>query len=192
MIASLRGQVRAVRGDSVVLDVGGVGYAVYVPASLLERLSVGTLAELQTHMVVRETAISLYGFGTLEEREIFVTLLSVSGVGPRTALSTLSSFSPELLRNAIAQGDATALARVPGLGRKMAQRLVLDLREKIGVSGGGGIASPLSTVDTDVLNALTSLGYSIVEAQDAVRALPEEAQDLDQRILAALRFLGGR
>ncbi|MHB1295423.1 MAG: Holliday junction branch migration protein RuvA [Anaerolineae bacterium] len=192
MIASLRGQVRAVRGDSVVLEVGGVGYAVYVPVSLLDRLTVGTLVELHTYMVVRETAISLYGFETLEEREVFVTLLGVTGIGPRTALSTLSALSPDLLRNAIAQGDAAALARVPGLGRKMAQRLVLDLREKIGAASGSALSSPLSTADTDVLNALTSLGYSVVEAQDAVRALPEDAKELDERILTALRFLGNR
>ncbi|MCD6519949.1 MAG: Holliday junction branch migration protein RuvA [Anaerolineae bacterium] len=189
MIASILGEIQAIRKDSLVIQVGGVGFCVYVPNSLLNgSLHVGQTVELYTHMCVRENDISLYGFRTPEEEQIFGTLLGISGIGPRLALSILSALPPESLRTAIAQGDVSLLTRIPGIGPKTAQRLLFNLREKIGDLSEPQL--PPSQEDTEVLNALTALGYSISEAQRALAAIPQDVQGLDERILAALRFLG--
>lgn len=192
MIASLRGQLQAVRAESLIIDVGGVGFQVFVPRALLDQPGhVGQTITLHTHLAVRETELALYGFAAAEELELFAVLLGISGIGPRTALAALSVFSPETLRGIVAQGDATALTRIPGVGRKTAQRLVLDLRDRLGevTTAWAPAATP---ADTDVINALTALGYSVAEAQTAVANLPAETSELDERILAALRYLGSR
>jgi Holliday junction DNA helicase RuvA len=192
VIASLRGQIKAIRDGSVIIDVRGVGYQVHVTNSLLsESLSAGQMIELYTHTHVRENELALYGFRTIEELDLFTMLLKVSGIGPRTAMAILSTFAPETLRGAIARGDTLALTRVPGIGRKTAERLVVDLKDKIGVAASTLVTPVLGQTDVDVINALTALGYSLAEAQGAVAALPEDAKELDQKILAALRFLGG-
>lgn len=180
-------------GDGyVVVDVGGVGFRVRTTQNLTEHATPGKTIELQTHMVVRENEISLYGFQSTEEVDLFGVLINVSGIGPRTALSILSAFSPETLRGVISQGDVLALTRIPGIGRKTAQRLVLDLKDRLG-TGGPGVAIPsLNAADADALNALTALGYSLSEAQEALAAVPADVQELDERILAALRALGSR
>jgi Holliday junction DNA helicase RuvA len=193
VIASLRGIIKAIRDDALILDVGGVGYLVRVSHNLLSEIGhVGQPLELYTHTHIRENELGLYGFRTLEELDLFHLLLGVSGIGPRTALAVLSAFSPVTLRSALAQGDALALSRVPGIGRKMAQRLALELKDKIGITESAALARLLSSADADVLNALTALGYSLSEAQEGLAAVPENMQDLDQRILAALRSLGSR
>ncbi len=189
MIASLEGCVKAIRSHSLILDVAGVGFEVYPPAPLLEAVRVGQPLTLYTYMHVREGNIALYGFLTLEEHDLFETLLGVNGIGPRTALSVLSMLSPDALRAIIAQGNAAALARIPGIGAKTAQRLILDLKDKIGLPLGNVSLSPLQEADVDVINALTALGYSLAEAQRALQAIPPEAKNLDERILAALRSL---
>ena len=192
MIASLRGQLKAIRDGSVIVDVGGVGYLVHVTSSLLsESPASGQIIELYTHTHVRENELALYGFRSLEELDLFLLLIKVNGIGPRTAMAILSTFAPETLRGAIARGDVLALTHIPGIGRKTAERMVLDLKDKIGAAVGPLVAPALGTVDADVINALTALGYSVAEAQTAVGALPPEAKELDQRILAALQFLGG-
>lgn len=190
MIASLEGCVKAVRSQSLILEVTGVGFEVYPPRSLLETVRIGQPLTLYTYMHVREGNIALYGFLTMEEHDLFETLLGVNGVGPRTALAVLSMLSPDALRAIIAQGNAAALARIPGIGAKTAQRLILDLKDKIGLPMGAVSLSPLQEADVDVINALTALGYSLAEAQNALRAIPPEAKNLDERILAALRSLG--
>ena len=193
MIASLSGQIKAIRDGALIVEVAGVGYHVHVVQSLLdEDVRVGQKVELFTHMVVRENALALYGFRSHEEHELFVMLLGVSGIGPRTALATLSTLSPEVLRSAIGQEDAFVLTRIPGIGRKTAQRLLLDLKDRVGVAAVTTSTSGLSEADVDVINALTGLGYSLVEAQQALSAIPEEMQELDERIIGALRYLGGR
>lgn len=192
MIATLRGQVHSIRDNAVIVDVAGVGYLVRVVRSVLEmELRRGQTIELHTFMHVRESEIALYGFRTAEEEELFEVLLSVSGVGPRTALAALSAFSPEMLRSAVASGDAGLLSRIPGIGRKTAQRLLLDLKDRVGVPAGEVLGAGGVEIDADVVNALTALGYSLAEAQGAVSAIPAEATDLDERVLAALRHLGG-
>ncbi|MBC7315615.1 MAG: Holliday junction branch migration protein RuvA, partial [Chloroflexi bacterium] len=167
MIASLEGCIKAVRPHSLILEVAGVGFEVYPPTPLLESVRVGQPLALYTYMHVREGNITLYGFLTLEEHDLFEALLGVNGIGPRTALSVLSMLSPDALRAIIAQGNAAALARIPGLGAKTAQRLILDLKDKIGLPVGAVSLSPLQEADVDVINALTALGYSLAEAQRA-------------------------
>ncbi|MBN1401214.1 MAG: Holliday junction branch migration protein RuvA [Anaerolineae bacterium] len=190
MIASLRGQVQALRENELVLRVGDVGYAVHVPRSLLDgRTRVGQVMELWTYTYVRENEIALYGFEVLDERDLFVTLLGVTGIGARTALAILSTFAPETLRTAIAQGNIDALTRIPGIGRKTAQRLLLDLKDKIGITAEVWPAASRE-IDLDVINALTALGYSVSEAQAALGVVPKEIESLDERILAALRAMG--
>ena len=191
MIASLRGQVTAVGEDAIVVEVGGVGYSVHVPTSVRNEVThIGQPIELHTHLIVRENLLALYGFFTAEEEELFSTLLGVSGIGPRTAMAVLTTFSPETLRGAIAQGDASALTRIPGIGRKTAERLMLDLRDRIDVTSSVLPGAPIDQAEVDVINALTALGYSLAEARGAVDSIPEDTQSLDQRILAALRYLG--
>ena len=192
MIASLSGQIKAIREDSLIIDVGGVGFRVYVTSSLLSEVGhVGSPIALETYMHVREAGISLYGFRSAQAQDLFVMLLGVSGVGPRTALAVLSTFSPETLRSAIVQGEIAALTRIPGIGSKTAQRLILDLKDKVGVPAEAGVSFGIPEADADVINALTALGYSLSEARSALDAVPENAVELDERILAALRSLGG-
>ncbi len=190
MIARLSGTLERVEADAIVIDVGGVGFLLRVSESVRSQLpKIGQMVALHTRMIVRDNDISLYGFSSVEELDLFGVLLGVSGVGPRTALATLSVFSPEALRSVIASGNAAALARTPGIGRKTAERLLVDLRDKIGAYApepSGGI----SDVDNEVIGALVSLGYSLAEARSAISSISDEVTELDARILAALRALG--
>jgi len=194
VIAFVRGRLISSGDDGVVVEVGGVGLRVRVPDTVLHDLPrPGQVVELHTHMNVRENDISLYGFSSVEELELFRVLLGVTGVGPRTALATLSAFSPEALRSVIASGNAAALARTPGIGRRTAERLLLDLKDRLGPFETTVSAGPLATPeDSEVVSALTSLGYSQAEAQAAIAGIPEGVEGLDNRILHALRNLGGR
>lgn len=192
MIATIQGRVQAIRNQAIVLQIGGVGLLVHVPEGVLEFAQVGRLIELHTRLYVRENELALYGFATLEELEIFDTLLGISGIGPRTALAVLSTFSPDVLRSTIAQGNVAALTRIPGIGRKTAERLLVDLKDKLASASEISFKGwPLREGDEDVINALTSLGYSLGEARQALEAIPPDAHSLDERILAALRSLGG-
>ncbi|MBC7237078.1 MAG: Holliday junction branch migration protein RuvA [Chloroflexi bacterium] len=193
MIASLTGQVRAIGKDALVVEVGGVGYRVFVGDGLLGgKVRVGQTIELYTQMWVRENDIALYGFRSAEELDLFSLLVTVSGVGPRTALAALSALSPESLRSAILREDLSVLTRIPGVGPKTARRLVLDLRDRLQWIGGPETGAVPQEQDVEVINALTSLGYSVAEATAALEAVPEDVHELDQRILAALRVLGSR
>jgi Holliday junction DNA helicase RuvA len=190
MIATLSGTLSATGKDSVVIQVGGVGFQVLVPQALLNDLpGPGQEIVLFTHLHVRENELSLYGCGSEEEIALFRLLLSVSGIGPKVALSILSFLQPERLRAAIAQEDVTALARVPGIGPKTAKKLVFDLKDKIAAEMPAGEPLPaLTEADTDLIAALTSLGYSVNEAQEAIRALPREPLPLEDRVRLALAY----
>lgn len=191
MIASLCGKVRAIGKEWLVIEVGGVGYRVHCPSVLLsEQASIGQTLTLHTHLHVRDTVLALYGFSSVEEQELFTTLLGISRIGPRTALAILETFSPEVLRGIVAQGNAGALASTPGIGRKTAERILIDLKDKLGAPALGWVVPGLGEGDVEVINALTALGYSIAEARDAVSGIPKDVEELDERILAALRFLG--
>jgi Holliday junction DNA helicase RuvA len=172
----------------MVVEVGGVGLRVLVPRSVLEAgPAIGKVVFLHTHLAVREDALTLYGFESPEQRELFELLLQVSGIGPKLALAVLSNVSPEALRAAVANGQPEALDRVPGVGKKTAERIVFHLKDRFTVGEAG--VPLLVPADTDVLAALTSLGYSLVEAQAAVQSLPPDApEQVEGRVRLALRY----
>ncbi len=191
MIATLHGKLQSRTDDSLIINVGGVGFRVRIPSSALANLgAVGSDVMLFTHLHVREDDLSLYGFATEEELRLFETLLTVSGIGPKVALGVLSSASADTLRVAIAQGNLDVLTAIPGIGKKTAQRLVLELKGKIDVSGLSEVGE-LSPLDEDVMNALINLGYSAAEATRAARAVPSSAQTVEERVRTALQYLGG-
>ena len=190
MIASVRGIVAAVTDDALVIQVGGVGFRVLVPKDLLERVArPGQEITLHTHLHVRENELTLYGTETEEEIGLFRLLQTVSGIGPKVALSILSSLPPEHFRAAIAQEDVTALARVPGIGPKTAKKLVFDLKDKVGAEvPAGGLAPAMAQADADLIAALTGLGYNVAEIQEALRHLPAEPLPLEERVRLALAY----
>lgn len=182
MIASVRGRVTSRGADHVVVDVGGVGYKVFVP-----RQPETEDVHLFTHHVVREDGQFLFGFGTGEELALFELLTSVSGVGPRAALALLSVSRPDDLAAAIAGGDTAALARAPGVGKKTAERLIVDLRSKVARVADGLIPSA-APIEDDALAALQALGYTPTEAAAALRGVPGKgAATTEERVRAALR-----
>jgi len=196
MIAAVRGSLEHKTLDSALVSVGGVTLRVYCPLSTLSKLDVGETVHLHTYLLVREDALTLYGFSAEGDRATFEQLIGITGVGPRTALALLSTMSTQALRDAILSEDVTRLTLAPGVGRKLASRLILELRpqmEKLvfgpaarGQTGDGATPSPRG----QVLEALTSLGYSPSDAAAAVRALPEDATgSLEDLILQALRSL---
>jgi len=188
MIASLAGRVSAVGKTYLVVEVGGVGFKVYVPTGLLGRDQLGQTVELYTYLHVRENNLSLYGFGSEDELTLFELLLGVERVGPRVALALLSALSPDALRTAIAQGDADVLARVPGIGPKTARKISFDLKDKVKAEMGAVAVSALTDADAKVIEALTTLGYSVVEAQAALQSLPAEEMPLEEKIRLALAY----
>lgn len=186
MIASVEGRIRAVAKDALVVDIGGIGLRVACPQPTLAAARVGEMILLCTHLVVREDDLSLVGFATEEELSLFEKLISVSGVGPKLGLTVLSAMAPDALRLAIGQEQPDLLARVPGIGKKTAQKIVLELKDKVGaVEVPEGLAA-LTEADAAVIDALTALGYSIVEAQRAVQALPRDLVDIEDRLRRAL------
>jgi len=194
MIASLHGTVESFGTDHVIVSVNGVGFLVYLPTSVLSVLGAkGEEVHLHTHMHVKEDDISLYGFSTADELQIFETLIGVSKLGPKLALAMLSAMNVDQLSMAIASGSTDLLTSISGIGKKMADRIVLELKDKI---GAGLIAAPVAQMtkeNSDVLAALTSLGYSVAEATRAVVALPA-ANDmtLEDRIMLALQYFGSK
>lgn len=200
MIASVRGRVLDLRLDGVVVEVGGVGLLAHATPATLAALRVGQEASLATSLVVREDALTLFGFADADEREVFEAVQTVSGVGPRLALAMLAVHSPDALRRAVATEDLTALQRVPGIGKKGAQRIVLELGDRLGPAAAGpteGVAPPPADQRGTVVEALVGLGWNTRAAEDAVRAVvpddagPIERADVAAVLRAALRGLGG-
>jgi Holliday junction DNA helicase RuvA len=188
MIATLEGILEYRGDDSVVINVGGIGFRVYVSSPTLSQLgAVKGKVSLYTHLHVREDNISLYGFAYSEELTLFRSLISVSGVGTRLALSLLSALNPEKLVMAITSGDIDLLSQTPGIGKKMASRLVVELRGKL-EKDWREVALPLAPERADVLAALTGLGYSVTEATKAMSRLPDsEDLSLEEKIKMALQ-----
>jgi Holliday junction DNA helicase RuvA len=200
LIAGLAGTVEGKTLDRVLVRAGGFVLAVAAPLPTLAQLVPGSEVALHTHLIVREDDLALFGFLTSEERDLFVVLLGVSGVGARLGLALLSTLSPEAICRAILSEDADRLARTPGIGKKMAQRIVLELKAPIAklmanapaiaATGSVTAASPADTREADAVEALTGLGYSAAEAQAALRAIPNAADlSLDELIVRALRVL---
>jgi Holliday junction DNA helicase RuvA len=191
MISSLRGTILQITPpDQLILEVGGVGFKVLAPASVIEELEgIGRTAFLYTQLLVREDALTLYGFSSEDQRGLFELLLTVQGVGPRLALAVLSTLSLDVLRRAVAQEQPEVLERVRGVGRKTAEKIVFALKDKLRVHGLEKALGPVSEADTEVLAALTALGYSVVEAQAALQSIPKgEGADTEDRIRLALRY----
>lgn len=188
MIGSIRGEVIEKGAGSLLIDVNGVGYVVNVPAPVADDAHVGQHLQLRTHLHVRETEMTLFGFPDAEGLEMFNTLLKVQGIGPKVALAIQSHLSTEALQQAVAQNEAAILARVPGIGPKKAKQIVFDLKGKITFDDVLAPSIPISDDDGEVLGALTGLGYSIVEAQMALQNLPKDAkeQPVEEKIRLAL------
>lgn len=193
MISSVRGEVLGVDLDHAVVEVGGVGLAVHATPSTLATLRRGEQAALATALIVREESLTLYGFADADSRALFGLLQTVTGVGPRLALATLAVLDPDRLRAAIADEDVATLTQVPGIGKKGAERLIIELRDKIGgvTSGGGGIVVGTPVRD-QVIEALQGLGFPARQAEQAVeRVLTEnEAADTPTVLRRALTTLG--
>lgn len=180
MIASVRGTVTFIGLDHAVLEVGGVGLAVRSTPGTLAGLHRGKEAALATTLVVREDSLTLYGFATPAAKELFELVQSVSGVGPKIALALLAVLEPEDLRRALASGDTAALTRAPGIGRKSAERLVLELKDKVGLvpsAGPGAGAAPSAPWSDRLVDALTGLGFSAKQAADAVAEVSSDSAD---------------
>ena len=203
MIASVRGRVLGVRLDSAVVEVGGVGLLLQATPATLAGLRPGQEAELATSLVVREDALTLYGFADADEREVFEVVQTVSGIGPRLALAMLAVHTPDGLRAAVAGQDLNALTKVPGIGRKGAQRIVLELTDRLGPPAGdlpAGAATvtalPGPAWRDQVAEALVGLGWSAKQAAEAVDAVAAEGEDGDRPadvpavLRRALRHLG--
>jgi Holliday junction DNA helicase RuvA len=188
VIAFLEGAIAEKSADRVVVGVAGTGYEVLVPAQTLARLPPpGRTARLFTRLQVRDDAMVLYGFISAEERELFDLLISVSGVGPKMALAILSILTPDALRRAVASGDVDALTLVPGVGKKVAGRVLLDLKDRIGAVGDGVVAGPLA----EVREALLALGLSAQETRDALADLgPNGDRPVEDLLREALQRVG--
>jgi holliday junction DNA helicase RuvA len=188
MIARLRGQPVASTPDGLLLDVGGVGYLLAATPSAVRKADGATEVVVETYLHVREDALQLYGFADRSERELFIQLLSVNGVGPKVALAIVSGSPAEELRRAIVREDAARFQAIPGIGKKTAERIVLELREKMAVSA---VAPSLDT-HTVARDALVELGYSVADAERALASTDAEATP-EERVRQALRtFMGGR
>ncbi len=190
MIASLHGTLESLGSNWAIINVNGVGFQVHMPTSTLSTLgTTGKEVHLHTHLILREDGVALYGFSTTEELQLFQSLIGVSGFGPKLALSTLSAMNVEQAVTAIATGSVDLLTIVPGIGKKMAGRLILELKDKIAAGLISIPASQLARGNADVLAALTSLGYSVSEASRAVATLPLSSDlSLEEKIKLALQY----
>ena len=192
MIATLRGEILQSEETALIVEVGGVGFRVFVPKPLLTRFKPGEIVLLQTHLVVRENDLSLYGFETAGERQLFLTLLGVDGVGPKVALSVLSTLDLDAVQRAVFSEEADLLSRVPGVGKKTAQKIQLYLKDRLKPLSGLERIAAMSDTDSEVLAALTALGYSVIEAQTALQSLPKDApDDVEQKLRLALGYFNG-
>ena len=189
MIATLRGEVSQIEDNAIILEVGGVGLRVFVTAPLRTRLKPGEVVLLYTHLVVREDALTLYGFESQADRELFNTLLGVDGVGPKVALSVLSTMTLDAIQRAVFAEEADVLSRVPGVGKKTAQKMALHLKDKLKPTDALSRVAAMSDTDGEVLAALTALGYSVIEAQTAIQSIPKDGpDDVEERLRIALQF----
>lgn len=188
MINSLNGIISYISNDSLTLDVQGVGFEVFVDKRMLTEHQVGDPLRLLIHMVIRQDLLALYGFVTQEEKAIFNLLLGVDGIGPKLALAILSNLSLDNIRNAVLAEKSEYFVRVPGVGKKTAQKIVIHLQGKF-PDIGDYQAFKGSSSDDEVIESLVALGFSVVEAQTAVQSIPKDfSQDMEERLRYALQF----
>ncbi len=188
MIASISGKVIQLTKETVIIDINGLGFEVFVPKPLLSDTETGDLLYLYSYMLVREDNISLFGFSSMEEKQLFLEFLAVGGVGPKLSLSILSSLSIDNIRSAILSEKPDYFSRVPGIGKKTAQKIIIQMQGKLPDSDGLAIRS-ITDVDDAVVDALISLGYSVVEAQTALQTIPKDTpDDVEAKLRIALQF----
>jgi Holliday junction DNA helicase RuvA len=191
MISYLNGEVLLIGTDNLVVLVGGIGIKVTVSQAIGEQSRLGEKIALHTYLVVREDSLSLYGFESDQEQEFFILLLGVNGVGPRIAMAIISSLSVDAIRRAVLSEQADIFSRVPGVGKKNAQKILLHLQGRVTGEMPLSVSLRIDS-DTTVLEALTGLGYSVVEAQAALQSLPKNApEDEEERLRLALQFFAG-
>ncbi len=188
MIASISGKVIQLTKETVIIDINGLGIEVFVPKPLLGETEAGDLLYLYTYMLVREDNISLYGFASLEEKQLFLQFLAVGGIGPKLSLAILSSLSIDNIRSAILSEKPDYFSRVPGIGKKTAQKIIIQMQGKLPEGEGLGVRS-ITDVDDAVVDALISLGYSVVEAQTALQTIPKDTpDDVESKLRIALQY----
>ena len=198
MIGYLRGQIAAISEDNIIIDVGGVGYNVLVTTKTAEALSrIGDEVKVYTYLSVREDAMKLFGFSSADELDMFKKLITVNGIGPKNAMGVLSVMDTSDIRFAILSGDAKTLSKCPGVGNKSAQKIILELKDKVdieqtinNIQSGDATIEPLSDARKEAAEALSALGYSATEAMKAVKSVPDaESMDVETLLKAALKYL---
>lgn len=190
MIGHLEGTVTAIRAGFIILSAHGVGYKVAITKDSLARLVQGSHTALFTYLAVRENALDLYGFESERDQHFFELLLMVSGIGPKSAIAILDIADVETLRSAIAQGNAGYLTSVSGIGKKTAEKIIVELKDKVGLGDEG--ASGVMKGDQEALEAMRALGYSPSEAREALRMVPQTFTSSNDRLREALKILGGK
>jgi len=189
MIASLHGQVIQIGEDNLIIEIGGIGYLVYVTDFLVQSQRRGEAVSLFTHLVVREDSLTLFGFQEQEEVSLFLELIKVNGVGPRLALETLSTHNPDVIKRAVLNKQEEIFAQVSGIGKKTAQKILLTLEDRISFTDAMVMSPETAGINAEVQQALVTLGYSVLEAQAALQTLPDDTPlDLETRLTIALRF----
>ncbi len=188
MIAELEGTIKYKRKNYVVIDVGGVGYQVFMTDFALEEISKKERIDLHIFTYVREDTLSLYGFLKFSEKEMFELLISISGIGPKAALGILSIAEPKTIQTAILNNDVSILTRVSGVGKKTAERVILELKNKINEIPIEDRKEAIT--DSEAIEALQAMGYSLSEAREVLQNIPKETKDVGERIKLALKELG--
>ncbi len=189
MISYLKGKISYKLKGKVIIEVNNIGYSVFVSENFFNDLKVDTETQIFTFQNVKEDALDLYGFKTLEELEFFELLISISGVGPKSALSVLAVAQLSDIKESIVRGDSGLLTKVSGIGKKIAERVVLELKDKLLKIGGAYDLSITANFSADEIDALMALGYSVIEARDALNQVGQEIQDSAERIRQALKKL---
>lgn len=190
MIAKLTGKIEYLKDNYAVLDVNGVGYKVYLSVYTFGKVSAIKEAELFIHTYVREDTLALYGFLSPEELEMFELLISISGIGPKASMGILSIATPKTIRTAILNEDPSILTKVSGIGKKTAERVILELKNK--VADMTTSEKDEVVIDSDAIEALVGMGYGVTDARNALKMVPAEVKDVGQRIREALKNLGRR
>jgi len=188
MIAKIKGKIAFFRDNYVVVDVNSVGYKIFVTEFAMGRIAGKEEVELFTHTYVREDTLALYGFLTSEELEMFELLISISGIGPKAAIGILSIAEPKTIRTAVISGDSSILTRVSGVGKKTAERVILELKNRITELQGEDQGT--ARADSEAIEALITLGYTNAQSREALKAVPEKIKDVSERVRAALKNLG--
>ncbi|MCX6719182.1 MAG: Holliday junction branch migration protein RuvA [Candidatus Taylorbacteria bacterium] len=189
MISSLHGTIAHIDSRYLIIEVNDVGYKVFVTANTLHSLKVGAEIMIHTYLAVREDALDLYGFNDLQEKNLFELLISISGIGPKGALNILSAVSSDALINAIRSNSTAHLVKVSGIGRKTAEKIVLELKDKLGGLIGNEKMSVDMSSDMDAIEALKALGYDANEARDSLKKIDKNIADTGQKVKAALKML---